>query len=111
MGSAGLFAAPAHRAQPGRHGPDPGLAEGRRSGVGGVPENAPNRPTIPGRLAAPGQDALLLETTAHLADADAITADPRKDLPHDPSLVLQDLVAGHAAAVPLADVAVTIGRA
>src|SRR5215212_2337539 len=111
VGPAGLFAASAHRAQPGRHRSDPGLAEGRRSRIGGVPEHAPYGRPIPGRLAAPGQDALLLETTAHLAEADALTADPRKDPPHDPSLVLQDLVAGHAAAVSLADIAVAIGCA
>src|SRR4051794_9684760 len=110
VGPAGLFAASAHRAQPGRHRSDPGLAEGRRSSIGGVPENAPYGRPIPGRLAAPGQDALLLETTAGLADADALAADPRKDPPHDPSLVLQDLVAGHAA-ISLADIAIAIGRA
>src|SRR5829696_6380692 len=110
MGSAGLFAASAHRAQPGRHRSDPGLAEGRRSSVGGVPENAPHGAPIPGRLAAAGPDALLLETPAHLADADALAADPRKDPPHDPSLVLQDLVTGHAA-ISLADIAIAIGRA
>src|SRR4051812_21738652 len=111
MGSAGLFAAAAHRAQPGRHGPDPGLAEGRRSSIGGVPEDAPHGRPIPGRLAAPGPDALLLETPTYLAEADALAADPRKDPPHDPSLVLQDLVAGHTASVSLADIAVAIGRA
>src|SRR3954465_10624336 len=111
MGSAGLFAAAAHRAQPGRHGPDPGLAEGRRSRIGGVPEDAPHGRPIPGRLAAAGPDALLLETPAGLADADALAADPRKDPSHDPSLVLQDLVAGHTASVSLADIAVAIGRA
>src|SRR3954470_13184099 len=63
------------------------------------------------RLAAAGADALLLETTAGLADADALAADPRKDPSHDPSLVLQDLVAGHAASVSLADIAVAIGCA
>src|SRR5215213_6370128 len=110
VGSAGLFAAAAHRAQPDRHRSDPGLAEGRRSRIGGVPENAPHGRPIPGRLAAPGQDALLLETTAGLADADALAADPRKDPPHDPSFVLQDLVASHAA-LALADVATAIGRA
>src|SRR5215210_3239576 len=111
VGPAGLFAAAAHRAQPGRHGPDPGLAEGRRSSIGGVPENAPHGRPIPGRLAAAGPDALLLETPAGLADADALAADPRKDPSHDPSLVLQDLVAGHTASVSLADIAVAIGRA
>src|SRR5215212_10024394 len=110
VGSTGLFAASAHRAQPGRHRSDPGLAEGRRSSIGGVPENAPHGAPIPGRLAAPGPDALPQETPAHLADADALPADPRKDPPHDPSLVLQDLVAGHAA-VLLADIAIAIGRA
>src|SRR3982751_5548478 len=110
MGSAGLFAAAAHRAQPGRHGPDPGLAEGRRSRIGGVPEDAPHGRPIPGRLAAAGPDALPQETPAHLAEADALAADPRKDPSHDPSLVLQDLVAGHAA-VLLADIAIAIGRA
>ena len=111
VGSAGLLAASTHRAQPDRHRSDPGLAEGRRSSIGGVPENAPHGGPIPGRLAAAGPDALLLETPAGLADADALAADPRKDPSHDPSLVLQDLVAGHAAAVPLADIAVAIGRA
>src|SRR3954454_16612997 len=110
MGPAGLFAAAAHRAQPGRHRSDPGLAEGRRSSIGGVPENAPHGGPIPGRLAAAGPDALLLETPAHLADAEALAADQRKDPPHDPSLVLQDLVAGHAA-VSLADIAIAVGRA
>src|SRR5215203_51628 len=47
---------------------------------------------------------------AHLADADALAADPREDPPHDPSLVLQDLVAGHAV-VSLADIAVAVGCA
>src|SRR3954447_17103084 len=78
--------------------------------IGGVLENAPHGGPIPGRLAAAGPDALLLETPAHLADADALAADPREDLPHDPSLVLQDLVAGHAV-VSLADVAVAVGCA
>src|SRR3954467_9233219 len=110
MGWAGLFAAAAHGAQPDRHRSDPGLAEGRRSRIGGVPENAPHGGPIPGRLAAAGPDALLLETPAHLADADALAADPREDPPHDPSLVLQDLVAGHAV-VSLADVAVAVGCA
>src|SRR3954447_22032050 len=78
-----------------------------RSSVGGVPENAPYGRPIPGRLAAAGPDALPLETTAGLAEADTLAADPRKDPPHDPSLVLQDLVAGHTT-VSLADVAVAI---
>src|SRR3954451_8947972 len=81
-----------------------------RSSIGGGPENAPHGRPIPGRLAAAGPHALLLETPAHLADADALAADPREDPPHDPSLVLQDLVAGHAA-VSLADIAIAIGRA
>src|SRR4051812_6610325 len=72
------------------------------SSIGGVLENAPYSGPIPDRLAAPGPDALPPETPAHLAEADALAADPRKDLPHDPSLVLQDLVARHAA-VLLAD--------
>src|SRR5215207_1256860 len=110
VGPAGLFAASAHRAQPGRHRSDPGLAEGRRSSIGGVLENAPHGRPIPGRLAAPGLDTLAQETPTYLADADALAADPRKDPPHDPSLVLQDLVAGHPA-ISLADIAITIGRA
>src|SRR5215212_9263193 len=110
LGPAGLFAASAHRAQPGRHRSDPGLAEGRRSSIGGVPEDAPHGRPIPGRLAAPGLDTLAQETPTYLADADAVAADPRKDPPHDPSLVLQDLVAGHPA-LALADIAITIGRA
>src|SRR3954453_7345105 len=110
MGPAGLFAASTPRAQPGRHRSDPGLAEGRRSRIGGVLEHAPYGGPIPGRLAAPGPDALPQETPAHLAEADALAAHPREDPPHDPSLVLQDLVAGHAA-VSLADIAIAIGRA
>src|SRR3954464_389773 len=82
-----------------------------RSSIGGVPENAPHGRPIPGRLAAAGPDALLLETPAGLAGADAPAPDPRKDPSHDPSLVLQDLVAGHTASVSLADIAVAIGRA
>src|SRR5215212_5072621 len=110
MGPAGLFAAAAHRAQPGRHRSDPGLAEGRRSSIGGVPEDAPHGRPIPGRLAAAGPDALLLETPAHLADAAALAADPREDPPPDPSLVPQDLVAGHAV-VSLAEIGVAVGCA
>src|SRR3954452_13491695 len=110
VGPTGLLAASTHRAQPDRHRSDPGLAEGRRSSIGGVPENAPHGRPIPGRLAAAGPDALLLETPAHLAEADALAADPREDSPHDPSLVLQDLVAGNAA-VSLADIAIAVGRA
>src|SRR3954451_14423222 len=97
MGPGGRFAPAAPRPQPGRHRSDPGLAEGRRSSIGGVPENAPHGRPIPGRLAAPGPDALPLVSTARPSEADALAADPRKDPPHDPSLVLQDLVAGHAA--------------
>src|SRR3954467_14453515 len=81
-----------------------------RSRIGRVPENAPHGGSIPGRLAAAGPDALLLETPAHLAEADALAADPREDPSQDPSLALQDLVAGHAA-VSLADIAIAIGRA
>src|SRR3954469_4026467 len=99
MGSAGLLAAAAHRAQPGRHGPDPGLAEGRRSSIGGDPEDAPHGRPIPRRLAPAGAGGPLLEGAGGLADADALAADPRKDPSHDPSLVLQDLVAGHTASV------------
>src|SRR5436853_7903296 len=58
MGSAGLSATSAHRAQPDRHRSDPGLAEGRRPRIGRVPENAPHGGSIPGRLAAAGPDAL-----------------------------------------------------
>src|SRR3954468_1633131 len=111
MGSAGVFSAAAYRWHTGRHGPDPGLAEGRRSRIGGVPEDAPHGRPIPGRLAPAGPDALLLETAAGLARAAPPAADPRKDPPHDPSLVPQDLVAGHTASVSLADIAVAIGRA
>src|SRR4051794_1474467 len=49
VGSAGLLAASTHRAQPDRHRSDPGLAEGRRSSIGGVPENAPHGRPIPGQ--------------------------------------------------------------
>src|SRR4051794_16789853 len=79
--------------------------------MGGEQKNAQHGSPIPGRLAAAGPDALLLETPAGLADADALAADPGKDPSHDPSLVLQDLVAGHTASVSLADIAVAIGRA
>src|SRR3954469_24891933 len=92
------------------HGPHPGLAEGCRSSIGGVPEDAPYGGPIPGRPAAPGQDALLLETTAGLAEDDALAADPRKNPPPDTSLILQDLLAGHAA-ISLGDIAIAIGRA
>ncbi len=111
MGPAGLLAAATHRAQPGRHGPDPSLAEGRRADIGRVPEDSPHGAPIPGRLAAAGQTALLLETPTRLANADALATDPLEDPPHDLSLVLQDLVTGHASAIPLADVAVAIGGA
>src|SRR4029453_14873437 len=68
VGPAGLFAAPTHRPPPGRHRSDPGLAEGRRSRIGGVLEHAPYGRPIPGRLAAPGLDALPQETPAYLAE-------------------------------------------
>src|SRR3954452_16760881 len=110
VGAAGLLAAAPHRPQPDRPRPDPGLAEGGRPGVGGVPENAPHRRPVPGALAAPGRVALRLQAPADLADADAVTADPAEDQADDRGLLLVDLVARAPAAVPLADVAVAVGR-
>src|SRR4051794_28718812 len=110
VGAAGLLAAAPHRPQPDRPRPDPGLAEGGRPGVGGVPEDAPHRRPVPGALAAPGRVALRLQAPTDLADADAVTADPAEDQPDDPGLLLVDLVARAPAAVPLADVAVAVGR-
>src|SRR6185503_19345484 len=109
MGPARLLAAATHRAQPGRHRPDARLSEARRAAIGGVPEDPPHGAPIPDRLAAAGQTTLLLETPTRLANADALAADPVEDPPHDLSLVFQDLVAGHASAIPLADVAVAVG--
>src|SRR4051812_42765221 len=76
VGAARLFGTSAHRAQAGRQRTDPGLAKGRRAGIGGVLEDAPHGRSIPSRLAAAGWTTLSPQPSAHLADADALVADP-----------------------------------
>jgi hypothetical protein len=90
-----LPGAPTHPTQAGGQRPNPGLAEGRHAGISGVLEDARPRRAVPGRLAAAGRAAPGPPAPAHLANADALAADPLKDLTHDAGLVLLNLVAGH----------------
>ena len=52
----------------------------------------------------------LPQAAADLADADAVAAEPLEHLPDHRRLVLDDLVAGDTATMPLVDVAVAVGR-
>jgi hypothetical protein len=104
-----LAAAAADRPQPRPERPRPRLAERRPAGVGRVLEQAPHGAPLPGD---PGARAAagLPQAAADLADADPVVAEPPEHLPDHRRLVLDDLVAGHAAAVPLVGVAVAVGR-
>jgi hypothetical protein len=104
-----LAAAAADRPQPRSERPRPRLAERRPAGVGRVLEHAPHGaplPSDPGARAAAG----LPQAAADLADADPVAAEPLEHLPDHRRLVLDDLVAGDTAAMPLVGVAVAVGR-
>src|SRR4051794_24872075 len=76
VGSAGLLAASAHWAQPGRHGPDPGLAESPRSRIGGGSGAAPHRGPDPSPRCACGPGGPPAETPRHPPAADAPSGAP-----------------------------------
>jgi len=52
-----------------------------------------------------------LQTPAHLAQAQPIETNPRKDATHDVGLILDDLEASHSTALIAADVAISERRA
>ena len=86
------------------------LAERRRPLVGRILEDQPDHRAIPGRLAGPRGDTVAAQASAHLTDGAPFLADPLKDLPHNPGLFGQDLIACLAATLVFADVSVAVGR-
>src|SRR3954447_11649656 len=110
VGAPRLFAAATHRAWPGCAWPGTGLAEAGVPPIGRVPQNGPDRASVPHPLAAARRAALLLQAAADLADAEAVAANPGEDLADHLRLLLDDLVAGNTAAVVLADIAIAVRR-
>src|SRR5262249_43738174 len=110
-GPARLRLFPSQRSQTRPTRADPRLAELRPAPVGRVLEDAPDGRAVPVRLALGAGNLLRLQAAADFADRAALQTDPGEELLHHPRVFLVDLVAGTAAALMFADVAVAVGRA
>jgi len=75
-----------------------------------IGEHAVDRRDAPMPQSARTSAAHALQTPTHLAHAQPIETNPRKDATHDVSLVLDDLEASHSATLIAADVAIPKGR-
>jgi len=91
-----------HDARPPEHG---------AANISRIGEHAANRRDAPIPQTPRAFAAHALQTSAYLAQAQPIESNPGKDATHDVGLVLDDLEAGHSAALIAADVAISERRA
>src|SRR2546421_6568548 len=103
-----MLRSPTTRAQPGPAFADAASAVGRRSLIGRVLEHVPDTGARPVRLPFRRQNSLLVQPPTNLLNAQALVADPAKNLLHHPRLLRDRFVTGHALAFDLAEVAITV---
>lgn len=100
--------APPLRAQTGPQGPQTGLPKGGGPLLGRILQDAPHHTAIPDSFSSPGHFAGLGQTPTDLANAQAFTADPRKDLADHPGFLEDNVIAGLPTPRMLVDVAIAL---